>query len=332
MKAVVYETYGPPEVLELTDVETPSLSDGDVLVRVHAAAVGAGDWHLLTADLWAVRLYQGLRKPKRRILGHDVAGVVEAVGSRVTEFQPGDEVFGTTDDAGAFAEYMRISSSLLVSKPSGLTFEEAAAVPSSATAALQGLRDKGKIRPGQSVLVNGAAGGVGTFAVQIAKSFETEVTGVCSTKKLDLVRSIGADHVIDYTNEDFTARTGRYDLVLDIVGTRSLADCRRALSPTGIYVAVSGAPSRSLWIALTGGKSMVSFIAKPNQKDLRYIAELLEAGKVRPVIDQRYSLREVPEAIRHIGEGRARGKSVITVRNGPGTVSTGSGRSTAVSR
>ncbi|MHC4341186.1 MAG: NAD(P)-dependent alcohol dehydrogenase [Planctomycetota bacterium] len=313
MKAVVYQEYGSPEVLELREVDKPTLTEGDVRVRVHAASVGAGDWHLLTATWFAVRLYQGLFRPKRKILGHDVAGTVEAVGGKVTQFQPGDEVFGESNGAGAFAEYVCVPDHALVLKPASLTYEEAAAVPVSALTALQGLRDKGRIQPGQRVLINGASGGVGSFAVQIAKSFGAEVTGVCSTRKLEMVRSIGADQVIDYSQEDFTKGDRRYDLVLDNVGNRPLADCRRTLRPEGIYVAVSGAPTRSLWVAMTGGKRMVSFISQPNQKDLDFIKELLETGKVTPVIDRRYPLREVPMAMRYFGEGHVQGKVVITV-------------------
>ena len=314
MKAVVYQEYGPPGVLELREIDRPAVADGDVLVRVHATCVSGGDWHLLTATWLAVRLFWGLLRPKRQVLGFDVAGTVEAVGRRVTQFRPGDEVFGASDRGGAFAEYMCVPAGGLAPKPANLTHEQAAAVPTSALTALHGLRDKGRIRSGQKVLINGASGGVGTFAVQIAKSFGAEVTGVCSTGKLDMVRSIGADHTIDYSQEDFTRSDARYDLVLDIVGNRPLADCKRTLRPDGIYVAVSGHPARALWIAMTGGRRMVSFISHPNQGDLGFLRELLEAGKVTPVIDRRYPLNEVPEAMRYFGEGRARGKVVITVR------------------
>jgi len=313
MKAIFYEKYGTPDVLEARDVPEPTVGDHDVLVRVRAAAVGAGDRHLLTAEMWAVRLYQGLRKPKRPVLGHEAAGTVERVGSQVTNFAPGDEVFGESGNAGAFAELVCIPASTLAPKPSQLSFEEAAALPVSATTALQGLRDKGRIRPGQRVLINGASGGVGTYAVQIAKAFETEVTGVCSAAKMDLVESLGADHVLDYGQADFTEREERYDLVLDNVGNRPLKDCKRTLAPGGIYVAVSGAPSRGLWIALAGGKQAVAFIAKPNRADLDVLTELVETGKLRPVIDRRYPLSEVPDALRYFIEGRVRGKIVISV-------------------
>jgi NADPH:quinone reductase-like Zn-dependent oxidoreductase len=314
MKAVVYERYGPPDVLELREVDVPTVGDGEVLVRIHAAGVAAGDWHLLRATWFAVRLYQGLFRPKRPILGQDLAGRVEAIGTGVTRFRPGDEVFGSSENGGAFAEYASVPESELAPKPAGLTYAEAATVPVSSVTALQGLRDKGRIRPGHEVLINGASGGVGTYAVQIAKSFDAEVTAVCSTSKMDLVQSIGADHVIDYTRDDFTQMDERYDLVLDNVGNRSLAECRRTLRPEGIYVAVSGAPTRSLWVAMVGGAQMVSFISKVNREDLAFIKELVEAGKLRPVVDRHYALSEVPEALRDFGQGRARGKLVIDVR------------------
>ncbi len=253
----------------------------------------------------------GLLKPKRKILGVDVAGRVEAVGGRVTQFQPGDEIFGiSTDD---FAEYLCVPETGVVLKPANLTYEEAAAVPVAAITALQGLRDKGQIQPGHKVLINGASGGVGTFAVQIAKSFRAEVTGVCSTRNLDMVRSIGADRVIDYRKEDFTQTAGRFDLILDAVGNRSLSDCKRALHANGIYVAAAGSPVRALWILMTGGKKMVAFIAKLNQEDMGFMKELLESEKAKPVIDRRYPLSEVAEALRYLEEGHAQGKVVITV-------------------
>ena len=313
MKAILYERYGPPDVLALREVDEPTLGASDVLVRVRAASVNAGDWHLLTATWFAVRVYQGLLRPRRRVLGHDLSGTVEAVGSEVTRFRPGDEVFGSSDDAGTFAELVRVKEARLVHKPADLTHEQAAAVPTSAITALQGLRDKGRIQPGHKVLVNGASGGVGTFAVQIARSFGAEVTGVCSAAKVDLVRSLGADPVIDYRERDFTRGDERYDLVLDNVGNRPLADCRRVLRPAGTYVAVSGAPSRSLWIALAGGKRMVSFIAQTRVADLEILVGLLESGAVEPVLDRRYPLDQVPEALRRFGQGSARGKIVVSV-------------------
>ncbi len=312
MQAIVYEKYGPPDVLELREIDKPTIKDNEVLVRVHAAAVGAGDLHLLSAEIWAVRAYAGLFGPKRPVLGHDLAGTVEAVGNKVTRFKAGDEVFGTSNNAGAFAEYVRVPEAGLALKPSNLTFDEAAAVPVSALTALQGLRDKGRIQPGHKVLINGASGGVGLFAVQIAKSFGAEVTGVCSTKKMELVRSLGADHVIDYTQEDFTTSDRRYDLVLDNVGNRPLADCKRTLAPDGIYVAVAGAPSRSLRIAIAGGKNAIVFVSLPNPEDLLCIKELVESGKLTPTIDRRYPLAEVPDAMRFAGAGTAQGKIVIT--------------------
>lgn len=313
MRAVVYENYGTPDELKLREVDKPTAREGEVLVRVHASSVGAGEWHLLTADMFAVRLYQGLFRPKRRILGFDIAGTVEAVGAKVTQFKPGDEVFGEAGQGGGYAEYVSVPEKTIAPKPPSLSFEEAAAVPVSALTALQGLRDKGKIQAGHKVLINGASGGVGSFAVQIAKSFGAEVTGTCRAGKMDLVRSIGADHVLDYGQEDFTQGDARYDLVLDNVGNRPLADCRGTLTPEGIYVAVSGAPLRSLWIAIAGGRQAVSFIAQPNRKDLEQLSELLESGQVKPVIDRTYPLSEAPDALRRLGEGQVRGKLVITV-------------------
>jgi NADPH:quinone reductase-like Zn-dependent oxidoreductase len=315
MKAIVYRKYGSPDVLELQEIDKPSFGNNDVLVRVHASCVNAADWHFLRGSPWVTRLFWGLLKPKRNVLGLDVAGRVEAVGAKVTRFLPGDKVFGTSDNAGAFAEYMCIPEDLVMLKPTNLTDEETAAVPVAALTALQGLRDKGKIQPGQRVLINGASGGVGTFAVQIAKSFGAEVTAVCSTKKLDMVLSIGADHTVDYSREDFTKNDRCYDLILDLVGNHSLADCRRTLRPAGTYVAAAGGPARMLWIAMIGGKRMVSWVSRPNHKDLAFMKELLDTGKVRPVIDRRYPLNDVPEAIRYVEEGHAQGKIVITVRD-----------------
>lgn len=311
MKAVVYDRYGSPDVLELREVDPPTVGERDVLVRVRAAGVAAGDWHLLRATWLAVRLYQGLLRPKRRVLGHDASGIVEAVGAQVTRFRPGAEVFGTSDRAGAFAELVAWPEDALVAKPPSVSFAEAAATPASALAALHGLR-KGRIGPGQRVLVNGASGGVGTFAVQLAKHFgAAEVTGVCSAGKADLVRAIGADRVIDYAREDFTASGERWDLVLDNVGRHPLAACRRALTPTGVYVAVSGAPTRSLRIALLGGKQLVAFVSQPNPADLGLLRELLADGRLKPVVDRTFPLGEVPDALRYFGAGRARGKVVV---------------------
>ena len=310
MKAIVCQRYGSPDDLELQEVDQPTVTDRGVLVRVHAASVNPYDWHVLRGSPLVVRAMAGLFAPKCKIPGLDLAGRVEAVGAKVTQFQPGDEVFGISNKA--FAEYVCTSEDGVVRKPANLTFEEAAAVPVAALTALQCLRDKGHIQSGHKVLINGASGGVGTFAIQIAKSFGAEVTGVCSTRNLDMVRSIGADHVIDYTQEDFTKTGGRYDLILDAVGNHSLSDCKRILQPKGIYVAAAGAPIRALWIAMAGS-NLVTMITKPNQKDVGFMKELLEIGKVTPVIDRRYPLSEVAEALRYLEEGHARGKVVITV-------------------
>jgi len=325
MKAILYTKYGPPDVLQLKEVEKPIPKDDEVLIKVHAASANACDWHLLRADPFLVRLMGGgLLKPKNKILGSDIAGRVEAVGRNAKQFQPGDEVFGDIFDCGrgGFAEYVCASENALSLKPASMTFEEVAAVPMAAVTALQGLRDKGQIQPGQKVLINGASGGVGTFAVQIAKSFGAEVTGVCSTRNLDMARSIGADQVIDYTQEDFTKNGQRYDLILAANGYHSIWDYKRALSPKGIYVMAGGSMAQMYqamllgpWISMTGSKKMGSLSARPNQKDLVFMKELLEAGKVVPVIDRRYPLSEVAEAIRYLEEGHARGKVVITVEH-----------------
>jgi len=325
MKAIVYTKYGPPEVLELKEVEKPTIKDNEVLIKVHAASLNAYDWHLLRADPFLVRLMGGgLLKPKNKILGADVAGRVEAVGRNAKQFQPGDEVFGDISGCGGggFAEYVSVPENALGLKPASTTFEEAAAVPMAAVTALQGLRDKGKIQPGQKVLINGASGGVGTFAVQIAKSFGAEVTGVCSTRNLDMARSIGADQVIDYTQEDFTKSGQRYDLILAANGYHSISDYKRALSPKGIYVCTGGSMAQIFqsmllgpWISMTGSKKMGNSMTRPNQKDLVFMKELLEAGKVVPVIDRRYPLSEVPEAFRYLEEGHAHGKVVITLEH-----------------
>jgi NADPH:quinone reductase-like Zn-dependent oxidoreductase len=317
MKAFVYTEYGSPDVLQLKEVEKPAPKDNEVLVKVYAASVNPADWHLMRAEPFLARLENGLLKPKNTKLGADVAGRVEAVGKNVSQFQAGDDVFGELplNLLGSFAEYVCAHEDALALKPARLTFEQAAAVPLAAFTALQGLRDKGQIRQGQKVLVNGAAGGVGTFAVQIAKSFGTEVTGVCSTRNLDMVRSIGADHVLDYTREDFTRTGQQYDLIFDAVGNRSVSDYRRALSPNGIC-AVAGftSLSRLFQIMLLGGKNIgLMETARGNKKDLLILKELLEAGKIVPVIDRTYPLREVPEAIRYLETKHARGKVVIKV-------------------
>ena len=322
MRAIVYHTYGSPDVLELKEVEKPTPKDDEVLIKVYAASVNALDWHLLSSDIFLVRLNSGLLKPKHKILGADVAGRVEAVGRNVRQFQPGDEVFGDIFDSGlgGFAEYAKAREDALVVKPTNLTFEEVAAVPVAALTALQGLRDKGQVQPGQKVLINGASGGVGTFAVQIAKSFGAEVTAVCSTGNVDMVRSLGADQVIDYTKEDFTKQELRYDLILAVNGYHPIFDYKRALSPKGRYVMSGGSMAQFFQamllgpvISMTGSNKMGNFLARANQKDLLFIKELLEAGKVVPVIDKRYSLSEVADALRYFGEGHAKGKVVITV-------------------
>jgi NADPH:quinone reductase-like Zn-dependent oxidoreductase len=323
MKAMTYRTYGSPaDVLELADIDKPGLGDNDVLIRVQAASVNPLDWHLLTGTPYIARLQAGFRKPKRNIPGADVAGRVEAVGKAVTEFRPGDEVFGESVTGGGYAEFVSVPEKLLVLKPANLTFEQAAAVPVAAFTALQGLRDKGNIQPKHKVLIVGASGGVGTFAVQIAKSFGAEVTGVGSTRNVDMIRSIGADHVIDYTRADFAGEGQRYDLILDAVGNRSVPACRRALNPEGIYVGVGG-PKKTLSLlgrmvrmalaSMVGKKKMVSMLATASKEDLITLTELLETGAVTPVIDRTYSLNEVPEALLHQGEGHARGKTIITV-------------------
>ncbi len=324
MKAIVYQRYGPPDVLEFKEVAKPIPKDNEVLVKVHAASVNDWDWGLLRGTPFLNRLIFGLLKPKIKILGCDIAGRVEAVGNDVKQFQPGDEVFGDLSGCGfgGFAEYVCARENVLALKSAGMTFEEAAAVPQAAVLALQGLRDKGQIQKGQKVLINGAGGGVGTFAVQMAKSFGAEVTAVDSTRKLDMVRSIGADHVIDYTIEDFTKNGRRYDLILDVAGYRSIFAYKRALSPKGIYVMVGGSMARIFQvlflgpcISMTGSKKRGILMHKPNTKDLVFMKELFEGGTVVPVIDRRYPLREVPDALRYFGEGHHKGKVVITVEH-----------------
>jgi NADPH:quinone reductase-like Zn-dependent oxidoreductase len=320
MKAIICPKYGPPDVLELKEVEKPLPKDGEVLVKVHAASANPADWHIMRGSPFFARLSFGVRKPKDPRLGIDVSGQVEAVGTNVTQFRPGDEVFGGCE--GSFAEYTTASEKRLALKPANISFEEAAAVPVASLTALQGLRDKGKIRSGQKVLVNGASGGVGTFAVQIAKSYGTEVTGVCSTRNMDMVRSIGADHVIDYTREDFTKNTQRYDLIFDAVGNHSVSDYKRALNPNGIC-AIAGFSSLARLFeqailgpltSKTGNRKVGSMgIAKINQKDLVFLKELIEARKVVPVIDRRYPLGKTAEAIRYLEQKHARGKVVIAV-------------------
>src|SRR6266446_8862978 len=324
MKAVVYTNYGSPDVLEIRDVKKPVPNDDQVLVKVRAASLNPLDWHYMEGTPYIMRaMGTGLRKPKSPRLGVDLAGQVEAVGKNVTQFKPGDEVFGTGGGA-AFAEYVCARKIRLVLKPANITFEQAAAVPIAALTALQSLRDNGKVRPGQKVLINGASGGVGTFAVQIAKSFGADVTGVCSTRNVAMVRSIGADHVIDYTQEDFTKGEQRYDLILDNVGNHSLLQYRRALTPKGIFVIVGGpnsgqwigpmvTPIKALMLSPLVSQKFAPFLAELNQEDLAIMRDLMQAGKVTPVIDRRYKLSEVPAAIRYLEEGHARGKVVIAV-------------------
>ena len=316
MKAIVQNAYGSSDVLELKETATPVVKDDDVLVRVHAASVHAGDYFVMRGVPYLARLSAGWPRPKDYVPGFDVAGTVEAVGKDVTRFQPGDEVFGECG-GGACAEYVSAAEGRFVPKPVNLTFEEAAAVPVSAMAALHGLRDAGKVQPGQKVLINGASGGVGTFAVQIAKVLGAEVTGVCSTRNVDLVRSIGADHVVDYTREDFTQGEARYDLILDNVANRTFSDCRRVLTSTGTLIPNSGhagigyvlrAFVRSIFVRQQGRP----FLSTPKSEDLLFLKGLIEAGEVTPVIDRTYSLSQTPEALGYVGEGHARGKVVIT--------------------
>jgi len=323
MKAIVQDRYGLADVLEFRDIEDPVVGDGDVLVRVHAAGCGPDVWHLMTGMPYMARLAIGFRRPKLGVRGWDVAGTVEAVGASVTGFRPGDEVMGTAE--GSFAELAITQPDKLVPKPTGLTFEQAAAVPVSGTTALRAVRDEGKVQPGQKVLIVGAAGGVGTLAVQIAKAYGAEVTGVCSTSKVDLVRSIGADDVIDYTREDFSKGSRHWDVIVDTAGRRPLSQLRRALTPKGTLVIVGGDGGghwtggffrgmlRAPLVSLFVGQKLGGLNSKVKQEDLVALKELIEAGKVTPVIDRTYPLIEAPDAIRYLAEGHARGKIVITV-------------------
>ncbi len=325
MKAIVYTKYGSPDVLQLKDVEKPTPNEDEVLIKIHAASVNAYDWHFLTADIFLIRLMGGgLLKPKDTRLGADMAGRIETVGRNVRQFQPGDEVFGMLK--GAFAEYACAPESSLALKTIHASFDQAAALPMAAITALQGLRDEGQIQAGQKVLINGASGGVGTFAVQIAKSFGTEVTAVCSTRNLEQARSIGADHVIDYTKENFMKSGQQYDLVFAANGYHSLSAYKRTLTPKGIYVMAGGTMAQIFQSMLMGsimsethGRKMVGVNAKRSQNDLVFMKELFEAGKVKSVIDRRYPLSEAAEALRYLGEGHARGKIVITMKNGDKT-------------
>ena len=320
MRAIVQDGYGSPDVLRLKDIDTPSIGDGDVLVRVHAAGLNAGDYFTMRGVPVLIRLTMGLRRPRNgRVAGWDVAGRVETVGSTVTRLRPGDEVFGACGmTGGALAEYACLPADRLAPKPADLSFEQAAAVPTAAATALRALRDVGKVGAGQKVLVNGASGGVGTFAVQIAKWLGAEVTGVCSGRNMDLVRSLGADHVIDYTQEDFTQGGQRYDLILDNVGSRSFADCRRALTPQGRLLPNTGHAGMGYVVQAFALSAFVHHIARPflgtpTTEDLVLLKGLLESGKVRPVIDRTYPLEETPQAVAYLGLGHARGKVVIIV-------------------
>lgn len=322
MKAIVVEQYGTPDVMKFKDVEKPAPKDHEVLVKIHAAALNMFDWHLLTADIFLVRLNAGLFKPKYKIPGADMSGRVEAVGKDVTQFKVGDEVYGdlAASGCGSFAEYVSVPEKALALKPVNLTFEEAAAYPMAAVTALQGLRDQGKLQPGQKVLIQGASGGVGSFAVQIAKVLGAEVTAVCSARNMDQVRSLGADHVIDYAKEDFTRNGKQYDLIFAVNGYHPINDYKRALSPKGIYVAAGGSMRqifesllRSSFVSEKNGRQLGVLTAKPKQEDLIYLKGLTEAGRVKPVIDKRYPLNETAHALRYLGEGHARGKVVITV-------------------
>jgi NADPH:quinone reductase-like Zn-dependent oxidoreductase len=316
MKAIVYTKFGPPSNLYLKEVEKPIPGDNEILIKVHAASVNSYDWRHLRANPFFIRIMVGgLLKPKHQILGADVAGKVEAVGRNVNQFKPGDDVFGE-GSYGGFAEYVCVDENRFILKPDNLTFDEAAAVPMAALTALQGLRDKGKIQAKQKVLINGASGGVGTFAVQIARSFGAEVTGVCSTAKMDLVRSLGADNVVDYTKEDVTKSNQKYDLILDTAARRSISEYKRILNPDGAYVLVGGSISRIFQLIFkskTGVKNIGTMVASINQKDLLFLAELLKSGKIKSVIDKRFPLAETAEALRYFEEGHTRGKIVITV-------------------
>ncbi len=323
MRAIVHDKYGPPDVLELREAEKPELADDGVLVRVRAASVNRLDWYAVTGTPWIARPMMGLRRPKTHLIGVDFAGTVEAVGKDVTDLQPGDDVFGgRSGNSGSFAEYVCAQKGI-ARKPANLTFEDAAAVPLAALTALQGLRDHGQLQPGQKVLVNGASGGVGTFAVQIARALGAEVTAVCSTRNVEQARSLGADRVIDYTSEDFTRSGRRYDVILDVAGSRSWSQCRRVLNPHATLVIVGGPKGRLMGplghiatvrlAAFRGSQKAVFFIAKWNKPDMDVLRELLESGNVKPVVEKRYELGEVADALRYMGEGHAQGKIVINV-------------------
>ena len=322
MKAIVNETYGSPDVLQLKEVPMPTPKHGEVLVKIIAAAANAADWHLLRPDPFLVRLEMGLFKPNKTILGGDIAGIVEAAGSGVTMFKPGDAVYGDLSGCGmgGYAEYVSVPERYLAMKPTNLSFEQAAAIPMAGITALQGLRDAGKVQAGQKVLINGASGGVGTFAVQIAKALGAEVTAVCSTGKVEMVHSLGADHVIDYKKEDFTLGSEKYDLIVAANGYHTLWQYRRVLRPHGIYVMIGWTNAQIFQalllgplLSMMGRQQFKTVVAKPNRADLDLMRALVEEGKVTPMIDRRYPLSEVAEAIRYLERGHAQGKVVINV-------------------
>ena len=321
MKAITYYQFGSPDILRLEEIDKPTVKDDEVLVRVQAASVTPLDWHTLTGTPFLARLViAGLFKPKHNILGNDIAGQVEAVGDNIKEFRPGDEVFGTSFSFGGYAEFLSVHKDqvLLVPKPLNISFEEAAVVPNAAYTALTCLRDLGQIQPGQRVLLNGASGGVGTFAVQIAKADGAEVTGVCSTKNMDLVRSLGADRVIDYTKEDFTQDEEQYDLIFDVSAMSKFSDCKRVLTPNGTYVTSAFSPGLMLqgkWVTMTSNQRMEPLSMKrPDKNSYLALKELLETEKIKPVIDKRYKLSEVAEALKYMGEGHTRGKIVVNIK------------------
>jgi NADPH:quinone reductase-like Zn-dependent oxidoreductase len=313
MRAVVYTEYGKPDVLELQEIDTPTIKDDELLVRVHSSSINSWDWDLLRGKPWLARV-GGIRTPQHPVLGADIAGVVAAVGTDVTRFQPGDEVFGDLSASGwgGFAEYTAAREKALAHKPASMTFEQAAAIPQAAVLALQGLRDKKQIQPGQKVLINGAGGGTGTFGVQIAKSYGAEVTGVDSSAKLDMMRSVGADHVIDYATEDFTKNGERYDLILDVVANRSIGTYKRSLAHEGVCVVVGGRTSTLLGTVIFGGRKVVILVHRPNADDLDALTVMFQAGTIVPIIDRRYALEDTAEALRYFGDGGVQGKVVIT--------------------
>ncbi|EMK02113.1 MULTISPECIES: NAD(P)-dependent alcohol dehydrogenase [unclassified Leptospira] len=323
MKAIVYENYGSPDVLQIKEVEKPNPKENEILIKVRTASVNAADWRMMRADPFLVRLYAGLFKPKKiSILGADVAGTVEAVGRNITKFRPGDDVFGDVSASGfgAFAEYKCSKEDEFVLKPSNLSFEDVAALPLAGMTALHSIRDFGKVQSGQKVLINGASGGVGTFAIQLAKYFGAEVTAVCSTSKKDTAVSLGADHVIDYTKEDFTRNGKKYDLILGVNGFHSIFEYKTSLTPKGRYVMAGGGTAQLFqalllgpFLSLFSDRKIVTASSQPNQKDLIFLSELLQSGKIKSVIDRRYTLDEVPEAVRYVEAGHAGGKVIIQV-------------------